>query len=237
MSPFLEVRSLTAQYNGAPVPVLNGVSFILEKGTVLAILGPSGCGKTTLLNILVGVMRPRSGQTLLDGAPLSTKTTPVGLVPQGYGLLPWKTVRQNCLFPLGTGAKSQERERELDALCTRLGIGELLNRYPRSLSGGQAQRAALARALLLRPRLLLLDEPFGALDDAASASAQTLFRSLCKEQGLTAIVVTHRQEEALYLADRIAVMEPGGCLSIGGPSPCQKRFSPEWSLEREAVFV
>lgn len=185
--------------------MIDGLSFTLEGG-VLAILGPSGCGKTTLLNVLAGVLPKISGNILFHGRPLNPSDAAIGLIPQSYGLLPWKTVRQNCLFCASLRHKTAEPE----ALAQRLGIGALLDRYPRELSGGQAQRAALARALLMEPDLLLLDEPFAALDLAAAARARRLCGSLFQETGVTALAVTHRPDDALYLGDSIAVMEPRG---------------------------
>ena len=163
----LEVENLTARYPRASRPVIDGLSFSLGEGGLLALLGPSGCGKTTLLNLLAGVLPPAGGSVRFCGAPLSPRDTAIGLIPQSYGLLPWKTVRENCLFCARLRGASGERE--LDALCARLGIGGLLDRYPRELSGGQAQRAALARALLMKPRPTA---PDGSVSSSGGIRAQ-----------------------------------------------------------------
>lgn len=204
----LEIHDLTVSYGAekTAAPVIRGLSFSLEEGGLLAVLGPSGCGKTTLLHALAGIISPRSGMLSLDGTALRPDTVPIGLIPQNYGLLPWKTVRQNILFCAPPSAQTGS----LEPLCQKLGIAGLLDRYPATLSGGQAQRAALARALFLRPRLLLLDEPFAALDAAAALSAQQLCLDLWREGGMTAVAVTHRLEEALFLAGQVAVMGRGG---------------------------
>lgn len=212
----LDVHNLTVRYPGHPAPALAGLSFSVEDGGLLAVAGPSGCGKTTLLSALAGVLTPTGGTMRFGGADLDPARVPIGLIPQSYGLLPWKTVRSNILFCAPSGA-----EQGLDALCVRLGLSPFLDRWPRQLSGGQAQRVALARALLRRPQLLLMDEPFAALDAAASYAARELCYDLWTASGSTAIVVTHRLEEALYLADRIAVMAPGGRFLFETQNPFQ----------------
>lgn len=204
----LEVTNLEVRYPGLDAPILGGLSVTVPTGGLLAVAGPSGCGKTTLLNTLAGVLSPTGGTLTFDGAALTPKAVPIGLIPQHYGLLPWKTVRQNIAFCAARRGRADAHR--LTALAEALGIASLLDRWPRELSGGQAQRAALARALLMEPRLLLMDEPFAALDEAASLSARQLCYRLWRESGATAIVVTHRLEEALYLAGQIAVMGPGG---------------------------
>ncbi len=204
----LSVQALKARYRPSDPPVIEGLSFTLPDGGSLALLGPSGCGKTTLLHLLCGVLTPEHGELRFDGEPLTPKKVPIGLVPQGYGLLPWKTVRENCLF--AARLRGGEDAAALDSLAARLGLTALLRRYPPELSGGQAQRVALARALLMRPRLLLLDEPFSALDIGTAAEARTLCHSLWQESGATLVLATHQIEEALCFARRIAVMGPGG---------------------------
>lgn len=198
--------------------VVSRLSFSVPSGSILAITGPSGCGKTTLLNALAGITRPLEGRILFKDRELSPKTCSIGLIPQNYGLLPWKTVRENCLFCSGIKesfqnkpalSPSQTTDRLL-SLCGKLNILSVLDRYPAALSGGQAQRAALARAFLMNPDLLLMDEPFAALDISAAENARRICYKLCREYASTMILITHRTEDAMYLADRIAVMENGG---------------------------
>lgn len=226
----LQIEDLAVSYPGLDEPILGGLSLSVPDRGLLALCGPSGCGKTTLLHALAGVLSPTAGRILFDGAPLSPKTVPIGLIPQNYGLLPWKTVRDNCLF--AARARGVDASDRLEGLCGRLGLTPLLDRWPRELSGGQAQRVALARALLMGPRLLLLDEPFAALDEAAALTARELCLALCRESGCTAIVVTHRLEEALYLARSIAVMAPGGRLVLRADNPAQGREEPDLDLLR-----
>lgn len=226
----LTVRALEVRYPTLKEPILGGLSFDLADGGLLALAGPSGCGKTTLLNALSGVIAPTGGEIAFDGAPLTPKSTAIGLIPQHYGLLPWKTVRQNLLF-CARARKNVDLTR-LNALCAQLGLASLLDRFPRELSGGQAQRTALARALLMEPRLLLMDEPFAALDEAAALNARRLCLRAWRETGCTAVVVTHRLEEALFLGDHIAVMAPGGRFSLLRENPYQGLedcADPGWS--------
>ncbi|MCA5010592.1 ATP-binding cassette domain-containing protein, partial [Clostridioides difficile] len=137
--------------------VIDQVSWQLKTGTVLAVAGPSGCGKSTMVHALAGIL-PFTGSITLDDNGLDPKTCSIGLIPQNYGLLPWKTVKENCLFTAKIRGKTHDLERQLSSLCKELGINGLLERYPGTLSGGQAQRVALARAFLLNPELLLMDE-------------------------------------------------------------------------------
>ena len=199
----LEVQKLTVAYDSSNTPVIEELSFALPIGGLLAVVGASGCGKTTLINTLAGVIAPQSGQILFQSEILSPQTTRIGLIPQSYGLLPWKNVRSNILFCMGN---TKVQAHELLHICERLGISLLLERYPHELSGGQAQRVALARAFIMQPRLLLMDEPFAALDIASAHRAKQLTLALFEEYGATGIVVTHRLEEAMYLATHIAVM-------------------------------
>ena len=187
--------------------VIKDFSCELSKGSILAIVGPSGCGKTTLLKALAGLIDKLSGEINYQGRELSPKSVTIGYIPQSYGLLPWKNVRDNCCFCAGKGEVNEE---ELVNLSRELKIDDLLMRYPRELSGGQAQRVALARAFIMKPDLLLLDEPYSALDIATSDYCRELTYSLCQEYKTTAVIVTHGLEDAMYLADNILVMGTKG---------------------------
>ena len=189
------------------VHALADTSLCVERGTVLALIGASGCGKSTLLRVAAGLIRPTAGTVTSADTPIDPRTLRIGFLPQNYGLLAWKTVRENIL--LGAEIKgewSAERMAAYDALVADLGLSELLDRYPRELSGGQQQRVGLARVFLLAPDLLLMDEPFSALDTITRESMQEVFLSLWKKHAVTTILVTHYVEEALTLAGRIAVM-------------------------------
>mgnify|MGYP001688169378 FL=1 len=189
------------------VHAIADTSLCVERGTVLALIGASGCGKSTLLRVGAGLVRPTAGTITSDGMPIDPRTLRIGFLPQNYGLLAWKTVRENIL--LGAQIKgewSTERVSAFDELVADLGLSDLLERYPRELSGGQQQRVGLARVFLLAPDLLLMDEPFSALDTITRESMQEVFLSLWKKYAVTTVLVTHYVEEALTLARRIAVM-------------------------------
>ena len=182
-------------------------SLCVERGTVLALIGTSGCGKSTLLRVAAGLIRPTAGAVTSEGAPIDPRGLCIGFLPQNYGLLAWKTVRENILLGAEIkGVWNAERMATYDALIADLGLSELLTRYPRELSGGQQQRVGLARVFLLAPDLLLMDEPFSALDTITRESMQEVFLSLWKKYAVTTMLVTHYVEEALTLAGRIAVM-------------------------------
>jgi len=228
----LELKDISVTYGkGGTHRVIDQMSWQLETGTVLAVAGPSGCGKSTLVHALAGIL-PYGGSITLDGTGLNPKTCSIGLIPQNYGLLPWKTVKENCLFTAKIRDNTSNIEAQLTSLCKELGIDGLLERYPGTLSGGQAQRVALARAFLMNPELLLMDEPFAALDIAAALAARELFLRVWKEKKPTTIIVTHRVEDALYLAHKIAVMKRGGHFSFLNENPWQGVKSPKEAAYR-----
>lgn len=189
------------------VHALADASLCVERGTVLALIGTSGSGKSTLLRVGAGLLRPMAGMATSDGVPVDPRAMRIGFLPQNYGLLAWKTVRENIL--LGVQIKGEwraERRKAFEEIVTDLGLTDLLERYPHELSGGQQQRVGLARVFLLAPDLLLMDEPFSALDTITRESMQEVFLSLWKKHAVTTVLVTHYVEEALTLAGRIAVM-------------------------------
>lgn len=193
-------------------PVIDHLSLQIEQGEALAILGPSGCGKSTLINTLAGTVAKDGGSVdyIKDNErkPLSPKTHKIGVIPQNCGLLPWKTVRENCLLPLKIRHEqiTEARRQEMKAIYASLDVSALLGRYPKELSGGQVQRAAIARAFILKPDLLLMDEPFSALDAITREEARELFLRVWEQNRPTTILVTHSIEEALYLGNTILVM-------------------------------
>ena len=189
------------------VHALADASLCVGRGTVLALIGTSGSGKSTLLRVGAGLLRPMAGTVTSDGVAVDPRAMRIGFLPQNYGLLAWKTVRENIL--LGVQIKGEwraERRKAFEELVTDLGLTDLLERYPHELSGGQQQRVGLARVFLLAPDLLLMDEPFSALDTITRESMQEVFLSLWKKHAVTTVLVTHYVEEALTLAGRIAVM-------------------------------
>ncbi len=210
-----------------PVTALAGIDLAVRKGELLTILGPSGSGKTTLLKVVAGFEMPDEGEVLLGERRITTAPPArrdIGMVFQNYALFPHMTIAENIAFPLQMRkvpkAEIQRRVEDVLALVDLPGLGA---RLPRQLSGGQQQRAALARAIVFGPRLLLLDEPFGALDRKLREQMQLEVRRLQRKLGLTALFVTHDQEEALILSDRIAVMEQGRIVQLGTPEEIYRR--------------
>ncbi|HEX5018152.1 MAG TPA: ABC transporter ATP-binding protein [Actinomycetes bacterium] len=203
------------------VVALDGVSLDVARNEFFAILGPSGCGKTTLLRILAGFEHPDAGSVELEGSNLlglAPNRRPVNLMFQSYALFPHMSVERNVAYGLEREGlpKSEVRKRVADVLRT-VDLTELANRRPRQLSGGQRQRVALARAIVKRPKMLLLDEPLSALDKKVRAEMQRELKRLQHEVGITFAVVTHDQEEAMSMADRIAVMHQGTVQQVADP--------------------
>ena len=188
----------------------------VQQGETWAILGSSGCGKTTLLYLLAGLQHPTSGQILIDGLPLMRPRPRTGLILQDYGLLPWATVRQNAGLGLevrnfygadGVHTPQDYRpERDVTPWLERLGIAGIAEKYPSQISGGQRQRAAIARTLALQPDLLLMDEPFASLDVVIREDLQSLTLELCAEGGITLALVTHNIEEAAAMGKKILLL-------------------------------
>ncbi|MBH1930405.1 ATP-binding cassette domain-containing protein [Serratia rubidaea] len=189
------------------IAVLDNISLSIAAGESVSLLGPSGCGKSTLLRLLAGLEARQSGRLLADAQPIDAPSLERILVFQDPTLYPWRTVRQNVLL----GPQAQRlggQEHKADGLISRIGLGEFAHAYPRQLSGGMAQRAALARALLNEPRLLLLDEPLGKLDSLTRIGMQRELINLWQSRGYTSLLVTHDVEEALLLSDRVIVLSP-----------------------------
>lgn len=190
-----------------PVSALMELSLEIEGGTFAAVVGPSGCGKTTLLRLLAGLETPTTGTVLLDEAAVRGVEKSVGLVFQKYPCFPWRTVRRNISFGLElTGAEQGKRERATDRLLRRVHLDGFGDELPGNLSGGMQQRVALARTLATEPALLLLDEPFGALDSATRHAMQELVSEYWITTGSTVVFVTHDTEEALLVADVVFVL-------------------------------
>ena len=215
----LDVLGLTVRYGG--FTALDAVGLSVRAGEVLALLGPSGCGKTTLLRSVAGFVRPAAGQVLIDGAAvdmLPPNRRRVGIVFQNYALFPHMTVADNVAY--GPRARGEPRARvsaRVAELLEMVQLSPLRDRRPRQLSGGQQQRVALARALATEPFILLLDEPFAALDRSLRLDMQIEVKRLQRSLGLTAILVTHDQDEAMSVADRVAVMRGGRIEQLGTP--------------------
>jgi NitT/TauT family transport system ATP-binding protein len=188
---------------------LDGVGLAVRHGELVAIVGPSGCGKSTLLRILGGLLVPAEGEVRLDGQPLSSPRRQVGFVFQNVNLMPWRTVLHNVMLPLDVArvprSQAEQRARAQLALVALDGFEKA---HPRELSGGMAQRVAIARALVGDPEVLLLDEPFGALDALSREQMNLELLRIWRARRVTAVMVTHDLQEAVFLADRVLVMSP-----------------------------
>jgi ABC-type Fe3+/spermidine/putrescine transport system ATPase subunit len=222
----VRIDGLTFGY--ATAPVVRDISLAVPAGAFLALLGPSGCGKTTLLKLLGGYLTPASGRIFLrrrDVTALPPERRNVGMVFQSYALFPHLTARSNVAFGLEVrGVPRAERERRVAAMLALVGLtGAERDRMPDALSGGQQQRVALARALVFAPDLLLLDEPLANLDRHLRDQLRTELRRLQRETGVTAVLVTHDQEEALAVSDRVGVMAGGRLLQLGTPAEVYHR--------------
>jgi putrescine transport system ATP-binding protein len=218
-APLVEVREVTKRFDG--VTAVDNVSLHIQRGELFAILGSSGCGKTTLLRMLAGFEHPSAGRILIDGADMTDVPPyerPVNLMFQSYALFPHMTVEQNVGYGLRKEKlpKPQIRERVAEMLSL-VKLGPLAGRKPDKLSGGEKQRVALARSLVKRPKLLLLDEPLAALDKKLREHTQFELANLQYQLGTTFVVVTHDQDEAMTLASRIAVMHDGRIAQVGTP--------------------
>lgn len=218
----LDVRNIEKSFEKG-VPVVKGVSFSVNENEIFALLGPSGCGKTTTLRLISGFERLDKGEVKLDGKVLSAgniqiapQKRGIGFVFQDYALFPHMSALDNVAFGLTDLPKYKRRVFAEEVLC-RTGMGDYKHRNPAELSGGQQQRVALARAIAPEPKLVLLDEPFSNLDAMLRDTTRKEVRSILKKAGMSAILVTHDQEEALSFADRIAVMNDGKIEQIGTP--------------------
>ena len=213
----INIHSLTFSYPHS-APIFQNFNWQIQRGETWAILGSSGCGKTTLLYLLAGLRFPTLGTIEIDGEPFTRPRPRSGLILQDYGLLPWATVRENA--ELGVRVrdfygedgkhtpKNFQPENNADYWLNKLGLNEVEDKYPAQISGGQRQRTAIARTLALSPDLLLMDEPFSSLDAITREDLQNLTLSLCEEQKLTFIIVTHAIEEAVSLGKKILLLDP-----------------------------
>ena len=218
---FLQIQDVVKDFGGGAVAV-NHVSLEIAKGEIFALLGSSGCGKTTLLRMLAGFETPTSGRILLGGQDLANIPTydkPINMMFQSYALFPHLTVWENIAFGLRREGMAQDKITErVEAMLKLVQLGKLAKRKPHQLSGGQQQRVALARSLAKRPQLLLLDEPLGALDKKLREETQIELVNIIEEVGVTCVMVTHDQEEAMTMASRIAIMSEGKVLQVGAPA-------------------
>ena len=233
----IELRGVSYAYPGSAASAVSGIDLTVTSGELVAVIGPSGCGKSTLLRLVAGFLEPQTGRVLLDGEDvtgLPARERNLGVVFQTYALFPHMTAWENVAYPLKVrGASAAERRERALAMLERVGLIALAERRPGNLSGGQQQRVALARALVFHPRALLLDEPLSALDAALRIGMRDEIRRLQRDQGIATLHVTHDQEEALSIADRVVVMRAGRIEQIAPPRELYER-----PLSREvAAFV
>ncbi|KAA1004191.1 ABC transporter ATP-binding protein [Paraburkholderia panacisoli] len=202
--------SYTNEATGSSHTVLDGFDLSVRGGEFLAVLGPSGCGKSTFLSVLAGLVPQTSGEITVDGEPVSAARQKLGLVFQGYALFPWRTVRKNVETGLEIrGVKGAQRRSEAERFLRLVGLLDFADHYPHQLSGGMRQRVAIARVLAYGPEILLMDEPFGALDAQTRESLQQELLGIWEHSAKTVVFVTHSIDEAIFLADRVAIMGRG----------------------------
>jgi len=209
MQPFLQLTNIKLNYhnNEGELPALNDINFSLKKNEFVAIVGPSGCGKTTILSIISGILKQSGGKVTLEGEEITTTTRKIGYMFQKDQLFGWRTIKQNVNLGLEICKdKSPESKKFVDELLTKYGLADFMNKHPHELSGGMRQRVALIRTLATKPKLLLLDEPFGALDYQTRQKVIDDVSSIIRNEKITSILVTHDISEAICMTDRIIVL-------------------------------
>jgi len=215
----IKINNLNVSYKNAEksIRVIENANLTIKKGEICAVIGPSGCGKSTLLKVLAGIIVDYTGEVIIDGKKADPKIHRIGFIPQNYGLVKWKTVEENIF--LSTKVKDGKKNIDMgfyEKILKELKLKDFTQRYPSQLSGGQMQRVSMARALLLKPNLLLMDESFSALDAMTREEVQELFLEVWEEHKVTTILVTHDIKEAIYLAKDIAVISksPGTIVKV-----------------------
>ncbi len=241
----IEVRGVShgfarGAHGGDIFPVLDDVSFTIKDGSIASLLGPSGCGKTTLLRIIDGLIRPISGEIRIDGTAVRKPATDRTMVFQEFNLLPWRNALRNIEFAAEMhGLPRGERRQRAEGALKRVGLDRFANYFPHQLSGGMKQRVGLARALSTNPKVLLMDEPFGALDPQIRELMQIELLKLLESEGKTIVLVTHSIEEAIFLSDTVVIFSanPGRVISkldIDLPRP---RWSNDEEIKASPEFV
>ncbi|GAA0858805.1 MULTISPECIES: ABC transporter ATP-binding protein [Clostridium] len=206
----IQISNLSVFYGGKKekVKAVGPINFKCNDNDICAIIGPSGCGKTTLLNVLSGVNKDYEGEVLLNDEKLNPHIHKIGFIPQDFGLLPWKTVEENCLLPFKIKGEKIDKNilDKMDSILKRLNIYDLRKKHPNKLSGGQRQRVSIARSFLMNPDLLLMDEAFSALDAIIKEEAEELFLDVWSSNKISTFFVTHSIDEAIYMGKKIIIM-------------------------------
>jgi NitT/TauT family transport system ATP-binding protein len=238
-APLVRTEGVSKTYRsgGAEMVALSGMDLEVMDGEFVSLLGPSGCGKSTALNIMGGLLAPTSGSVTFDDKPMTRPSRDVGMMFQQAVMFPWRTTIDNVLLPIEVFGQSKKKYRDkAEELLSMVGIAEFAKSYPWQLSGGMQQRAALCRVLIHSPKLLLLDEPFGALDEFTRESMNSELLRLQAHTEATAILVTHNINEAVFMSDRIAVMSarPGRLVGVidvpfGRPRGPELTLTPEFA--------
>jgi len=237
--------SLAFDTPDGPLTVVDDVSYNICNGDFVSVIGPSGCGKTTMMNMLAGFQKPTAGSVMFEDKPIAGPGPERGVIFQEYGVFPWLTARENIAFGLQLRANRvspKERNEICDHYLGLMGLTEFANSYPKHLSGGMRQRLALARAYAVKPKFLLMDEPFGALDAQTRANMQNLLLGVLAAEGKTVMLITHSVDEAIYLSSRIVVVTARPALATS--SPCASAslvavsisvsLSPTETMKRDA---
>jgi NitT/TauT family transport system ATP-binding protein/sulfonate transport system ATP-binding protein len=235
-----EVGKVFRRPDGLLVTALDRLTLTVAAGEMVSLIGPSGCGKSTLLRLFAGLDRPTAGELLVGGEPITGPSAERGLIFQDPNLFPWLTVRRNVQAGLAARGLLRQRRHEVEEFLRLVGLEAFADVYPHQLSGGMAQRAALARALVNHPRVLLLDEPLGALDQFTRMRMQDEVLRVWKARGTTMLLVTHDIDEAIYMSDRIAILTPRPgrverVLDVSLPRPRQRNSPP--FLELRAAIL
>jgi NitT/TauT family transport system ATP-binding protein len=209
----LEIKNMGVYFetNSNRILALGPLNLQAENGEICTIIGPPGCGKTTLLRTLAGVITDFQGSIKIRGTTLNPMQNKIAYIPQNYGLFKWKTIKENCLLPIRIRnlPVNEETILVLNNLAKQLSIVEILDQYPDQVSCGQLQNAAIARSLVLKPDLLLMDEPFSSLDSFTRQSEQSVLKNVLRQYKVTTLIVTHSIEEAIILGDRVIVLSSG----------------------------
>ena len=236
----LNVKKISASWKD--LKIFSKISFTIEEGKTAAVLGPNGCGKTTLLSVIAGQKEQdnKAGTISLSGRNIEKGDRRIGCILQTYGIFPWLDVEKNIALPLRIAGRSRiEIENEINSALIRFNLSEHKKQYPASLSGGEKQKLALARTMVIRPQLLLMDEPFSAIDTLTREELQNFLRQLLSENRITTLIITHSIEEAVFLADQIHIMGKKPSVNLAGTVNVARSFKErsDPSFLSQVIFI